>query len=302
MFPTKYEDCNDPGIPPSEKLRQSQRLHSVNKQSNSGSGSEASQTPDSDIDKGPAEEEANYGKRKLRKCSSLSELNDIMACLLPKDQRWDPKTAKKIKAAAVEVPPWTDKSSSTPYSSCDLKWLGTPIWPPENQKHGPFEQEPIGKGRQDNCRCGLPGSVVCTRLHVAERRVQLKRELGSAFHSWRFDCMGEEVALSWTEEEAHKFKTVVCLNPPSHETDFWDQLHCSFPSKGTKKLVSYYFNVFVLGRRSYQNRVTPNNIDSDDEEPEFGFLSMPFGHDAINVDAPKSNFCAQNAQCVDLDD
>lgn len=273
-------DCTTSTNPQTkEKTRYSQRLQSMGEQPNLGNCAEIS-APDTEM-KGKSTDTSH---------------------LLSKDQQ-ERDTIPVGRRFQAQVPEWTGK----PVISDDpetLKWLGTRIWPLENEeKRESFNNDrPIGQGRKDNCGCDKPGLVDCVRFHIAEKRLQLKRELGSAFYSWGFHKMGEEVALSWTEEEERKFKSIVSLNPPSLDKNYWDHLYINFPSKGRKNLVSYYFNVFLLWRRSYQNRVTPNNIDSDDEESEFGFLSNPFGHDAIIFRDPACLTCSQNTQCMDIDE
>uniref|UniRef100_A0A0A9G6Y5 Myb-like domain-containing protein n=1 Tax=Arundo donax TaxID=35708 RepID=A0A0A9G6Y5_ARUDO len=78
--------------------------------------------------------------------------------------------------------------------------------------------------------------------------------------------MGEEIALSWTDEEEAKFKALAQLNAPSSGRNFWKRLQLLFQPKGRKELVSYYFNCFLLSHRCYRNRIIPKNIDSDDDE------------------------------------
>ncbi|KAA8516069.1 hypothetical protein F0562_019248 [Nyssa sinensis] len=178
----------------------------------------------------------------------------------------------------AKVPEWSGET----YES-EAKWLGTQVWPLEDgeQKRYLIERDPIGKGRQDSCGCQFPGSIECVRFHVAEKRMKVKLELGSAFHRWKFDKMGEEVSLSWRKEEEKKFQAIIRSNPPSMEKCFWDEIFQSFPSKSREDLVSYYFNVFLLQRRGYQNRSTTSNIDSDDDdESDLGSLTNGFGHEA----------------------
>ncbi|XP_054784587.1 AT-rich interactive domain-containing protein 1 isoform X2 [Prosopis cineraria] len=174
------------------------------------------------------------------------------------------------------VPVWTGMTSES-----DSKWLGTRIWPLEKVNHRLLiERDPIGKGRQDSCGCQVAGSVECVRFHVAEKRAKVKLELGVAFYLWNLDKVGEDVRQSWTVDEEKKFKDVVRSNPPSLERYYWDHIFKSFPKKTREDLVSYYFNVFLLQRRGYQNRNTPNEIDSDDEESDFGPLRNFFGQQA----------------------
>ncbi|XP_042477480.1 AT-rich interactive domain-containing protein 2-like isoform X2 [Macadamia integrifolia] len=197
----------------------------------------------------------------------------------------------------VEVPDWTGIPSES-----DSKWLGTRVWPLEAGEHFMLiERDPIGKGRQDSCDCQRPGSVKCVRFHIAEKRMRLKVELGSAFHHWKFNCMGEEVSLSWTEEEEKRFKTIVRLNPPSLDKCFWDEIYKCFPNKKRRDLLTYYFNAFLLQRRGYQNRATPNTIDSDDDESEFGSISSGFGYEVVKVADSNTALCVQSEQWVDLE-
>uniref|UniRef100_A0A0A9D9C1 Uncharacterized protein n=1 Tax=Arundo donax TaxID=35708 RepID=A0A0A9D9C1_ARUDO len=121
------------------------------------------------------------------------------------------------------------------------------------------------------CDCVDEDSISCVREHVREARETLKVSLGAdTFKELGFYNMGEEVASRWTEEEEHLFQEVVSANPASLCRNFWDELPLAFPSKSSKELVSYYFNVFMLRKRAEQNRFDPMNIDSDDDEWEVG--------------------------------
>ncbi|KAK7394745.1 hypothetical protein VNO78_15282 [Psophocarpus tetragonolobus] len=175
----------------------------------------------------------------------------------------------------AKVPQWTGMT----YDS-DSKWLGSQIWPPLKAVNSNrlLEREPIGKGRQDSCGCQVQGSVECVRFHIALKRSKVKLELGEAFYQWNLHKVGEEVRVSWTEQEEKKFEDVVKSNPASLDKCFWDHLFKTFPKKSREDLVSYYFNVFLLQRRAYQNRHTPDCIDSDDDESEFTPLRKVFGH------------------------
>ncbi|XAR63040.1 hypothetical protein NMG60_11022831 [Bertholletia excelsa] len=181
----------------------------------------------------------------------------------------------------AHVPDWTGET----YES-NFRWLGTRVWPLESSERNKYviERERIGKGRQDSCGCRNPNSIECVRFHVNEKRTRLKLELGLAFYRWKFDKMGEEVAVSWTEQEERKFKEVIMSNPPSLGKSFWEEIVKSFPSRRTEDLVNYYFNVFLLRHRGYQNRSTPSDVDSDDEESQFGSL----GNNGCVYEAGKS--------------
>ncbi|KAF5179818.1 At-rich interactive domain-containing protein [Thalictrum thalictroides] len=208
-----------------------------------------------------------------------------------------PKPVPVGPLSQADIPEWTGVATES-----DPKWLGTRVWPlMTGEQSSLTETISIGKGRQDSCFCRLPGSVDCVRFHIAENRMKLNSELGVVFYTWRFHLMGEEVSLSWTEDEENKFKSIVRLNPFSQEKSFWNQLCRCFRTKSWKSLVNYYFNVFVLRRRTYQNRVTPSNIDSDDDELEFGSLSNGYGHESVKLAASTSITCVQNTQCTNLE-
>ncbi|KAL3337726.1 hypothetical protein AABB24_030053 [Solanum stoloniferum] len=164
----------------------------------------------------------------------------------------------------------------------DSKWLGTGIWPlgKRGKKRTLVDRGPIGKGRQDICSCNTRGSYDCVKFHISEKRRKLKIDLGSAYSEWKFDSMGEEVALSWSREEEHRFQDIVKSNPLSEEKSFWNEVFKFFPNKSRESLVSYYFNVFLLRRRGNQNRTNAGNIDSDDDESEYGPIFDCFGRDA----------------------
>ncbi|CAH8389192.1 unnamed protein product [Eruca vesicaria subsp. sativa] len=190
----------------------------------------------------------------------------------------------------ARVDEWTGGSGL----DSDTKWLGTRIWLVENRE---VLDRSLGKGRPDCCSCDIhtPGSVECIRFHIAEKRMELKRDLGDVFFHWRFNQMGEEVSLRWTEREEKMFKKLMVLDSLS----FWENAAKCFRGKKRAQLVSYYFNVFLINRRRYQNRVTPRNVDSDDEEP-FGCVGNSFGRDAVTLIGSDIMICSQNSQCNDF--
>ncbi|KAK2984552.1 hypothetical protein RJ640_018930 [Escallonia rubra] len=225
--------------------------------------------------------------------------DEILTTNVADDMPEDVLLQKQVSVGPLfqaEVPAWTGVISES-----DTKWVGIRTWPPEGGRVKPLiSMDPIGKGRQTSCQCQLPGSTGCVRFHIAEKRIKLKLELGSAFFHWKFQQMGEEVSLSWKMDEEKRFKHMVKLDATSINK-FWKNAFKLFPTKTRDKLVSYYFNVLLLRRRSYQNRVTPENIDSDDEETEFGSVGETFGYEAIHVRASELPMCSQNAQCTDVD-
>ncbi|KAL5981427.1 hypothetical protein ACLOJK_015487 [Asimina triloba] len=290
MHPSMYNDHN--GTQSTERLRCSRRLLFLRNKSQSGSVSAMSMVPDNDV-----EDIGNDpNERVLRTIGSLN--TEAVIGMFCKDQ-----IQKRVPIGSffqAEVPEWTgmdSKSLGCPSTidSGDSKWLGTQQWPIPNLDNKSLSGwHPIGKGRPDSCNCKLPGSVECIRFHVAEKRHQLKLELGSTFYGWKFDRMGEEVSLSWTEEEEQRFKAA------SVDKNFWQVACRGFSSRSRQNFVSYYYNAFLLRRRSYQNHVTPNNIDSDDEESEFSWVSSSFSDDTIKDFGSKSTLCTLNRQCVDL--
>ncbi|KAL4592557.1 hypothetical protein LXL04_005557 [Taraxacum kok-saghyz] len=206
----------------------------------------------------------------------------------------------------AQVPPWTGVVSTS-----DPKWLGTQMWPPLDENINAEHEKGslvIGLGRQNLCDCLFSGSAECVRFHIAEKRYHLKLEIGDLFYRWKFNQMGEEVSLSWEPEEEKVFKNLVIKarhdlghsNKSRHEimNKFWKRGAYLIRDKTKQNLVSYYFNVFVLRRRSYQNRVTPKDIDSDNDEEEVGSVGDRFGYEKIHGVLLK---CSENMQCRDLE-
>ncbi|KAL8541872.1 hypothetical protein ACS0TY_002935 [Phlomoides rotata] len=188
----------------------------------------------------------------------------------------------------AEVPEWT----GVPLDS-DSKWLGTTVWPPKDGKGNSMDS--IRKRTRHFCNCEFPNYVVCVRFHIAENRLKLKQELGRLFYHWQFNRMGEEVSLSWTEEEERIFKDQMISK------EFWASPWKFLPSKRRKELVSYYFNVYLIRRRCYQNWTTPKEIDSDnDDEKECGAVGRRFGQDALIIPGLSAISCVLNEQSHDF--
>ncbi|KAL1194192.1 AT-rich interactive domain-containing protein 2 [Cardamine amara subsp. amara] len=190
----------------------------------------------------------------------------------------------------AQVDEWTGTSSAS-----DTKWLGTCIWPLKNEEalDETFEDGLVGKGRPDSCSCdsSISNSIECVRFHIAEKRMELKHELGDAFFKWRFDEMGEEVSLRWTQKQEKRFKDMMIADP----SDFWKKAARCFKGKKIEQIVSYFFNVFLINKRRYQNRVAPSSIDSDDEG-SFGSVGRRFGNDAVTSFDTDIMICSQNRQ------
>ncbi|CAN8305286.1 unnamed protein product [Cochlearia groenlandica] len=126
--------------------------------------------------------------------------------------------------------------------------------------------EKVGKGREE-CICFDKGSIRCVQQHIMEKREDLFETIGyERFMNMGLCEMGEEVANKLSEDEEDLFHEIVYSNPVSLDRDFWKHLKSAFPSRTTKEIVSYYFNVFVLRRRAVQNRSKRLDVDSDDDE------------------------------------
>lgn len=165
----------------------------------------------------------------------------------------------------ASVPKWTGETFES-----EPKWLGTQIWPLKsaNRRLAIEERDVIGKGRDEFCNCPAPGSVECVKVHIAEKRAKLELELDEAFYQWNFNKLGEEISHYWTYSEEKKFMDVMKANVSSPKKCLWDHINRSLPHKRKQDLVNYYFNVFVLRRRRFQNQHSANDIDSDDDELE----------------------------------
>ncbi|XP_059312620.1 uncharacterized protein LOC132063893 isoform X2 [Lycium ferocissimum] len=242
MHPSMYDDNSG-----SERLRCSQRVLSA-KESLKNSGSHIDGPTDSSAESGV------WWNRRRKKIASIG--SEFQA----------------------DIPEW----KSDIYEP-DSKWLGTQIWPLDKNEQSRMliERDPVGKGREDTCGCQYPGSYDCIRFHFYEKTRKLKLELGSAFYDWKFNYMGEKVALSWTTKDEQKFHDIVKSSPLSEDESFsyWPELFKCFPHKSRESLVSYYFNVFLLRRIGQQSRMNASDIDSDDDESGYGPRSICFGRD-----------------------
>lgn len=196
----------------------------------------------------------------------------------------------------AEVPEWTGEVTES-----NSKWLGTKVWPLENGEWNAQIEDCIGRGKPNYCCCRFPGSVECVRFHIAEKRMKLKVDLGTLFYHWRFHRMGEEISLAWTIEEQNRFKQMIKSNSSLLTKSFCNNASRLFPTKKREDLLNYYFNVFLIRRRIYQNRVTPRMVDSDDDKSELGSLGGNFGDEVIQVPWSKFLTCTQNEQSTELD-
>ncbi|KAG2318782.1 hypothetical protein Bca52824_011995 [Brassica carinata] len=142
----------------------------------------------------------------------------------------------------------------------------------------------VGKGREF-CACQDVGSIRCVRQHVKEARDEIVKVLGfEKFRDLGFCDMGEEVARSWSDEDALLFHEVVYSNPVTLGRNFWKHLEAAFFSRTKHEIISYYFNVFVLRRRATQNRSMILDIDSDDDEWQGGYGGGPLGTQYLEED------------------
>lgn len=163
--------------------------------------------------------------------------------------------------------------------------MGTCIIPMPDDTAASFEDSKVSVGAS-GCSCPDKGSISCVSRHIMEEREILEENLGSGkFIALGFPEMGEYVASKWTEEEEHIFHEVVSENPSSLGKNFWDHLPRFLPSKSSKDLVSYYFNVFILRKRAEQNRSDPLHIDSDNDEWQDGDDGSEFAAEDYECDS-----------------
>ncbi|KAL0297615.1 UNVERIFIED_CONTAM: AT-rich interactive domain-containing protein 2 [Sesamum radiatum] len=293
MHPSMYED-DVPSHQSTEKLRCSKRVPASTKSYLCPCCNSSSAPQSKDIVH-QAAEAGNSSKTPAKLVIADVEEPPIN---LNEDESSDVPAEKQVSLGPLfqaEVPEWTGV-----HAESDSKWLGTRMWAPEDGDGNSTNQlDRIGKGRQQQCNCPFPNSVECVRFHIAEKRFKLKQELGLLFYRWRFDRMGEEVSLSWTEEEEKRFKDMM-RSYAAFSNKFWNTALRFLPSKTREKLVSYYFNVFLVQRRSYQNRVTPKDIDSDDDEKECGSVGSSFGYRALYTPGPKLISCTLNKESTEF--
>ncbi|KAG8091764.1 hypothetical protein GUJ93_ZPchr0012g21997 [Zizania palustris] len=167
-------------------------------------------------------------------------------------------------AENADIPEWIGKPTS-PYEDQDmLRFLGEPVLIPKYNED--FCAATVGKGRPDKCNCSLPGSISCIRVHVEDKKTELKCELDLSYYAMGFGQCGEDATVTWTKDEEKKFETIIQQNQPSSKYQFFDKLIAAFPSKSKGAIVSYYYNVFELRRIALQNRSqVVHDVDNDDD-------------------------------------
>ncbi|KAK4486465.1 hypothetical protein RD792_009145, partial [Penstemon davidsonii] len=293
MHPTMYDDdaLDHKWV---EKLRCSKRITSSTKSPMCPCcNSCATATPESKVIIPQYEEEKNSFKEPTKPVITTK------GTLLTNSNKKSSETPEERQVSIgpcfqANVPTWTGVVFES-----DSKWLGKRMWPPENRDKNSIigSEFLIGNGKHDSfpCNCPFPNSVECVRFHIAENRLKLKQELGLIFHHWRFNRMGEEVSLSWTKEEEKIFNDMM-RTYASFPNKFWSNASKFLRTKTRENLVSYYFNVFLVRRRSYQNRVTPNDVDSDDDEKECGYVGDSFGYKALYVPGSRFLTCTLNKE------
>eukprot|EP01018_Ginkgo_biloba_P003027 Gb_33149 [translate_table: standard] len=226
------------------------------------------------------EDDRSGGDQSFSHCESSLDLDDYFV------EHVHLKSVPIGPEFQAEIPPWRPSeetalvvaSDNKSFQACqsifisnEIKYtyglLGTCVWPLLGSDCV-LDNRSIGQGRSAYCSCPDQSSIECVKEHIKAGRLKLKMELGKAFYSWGFDDMGERVSEQWSREEQQTFWELVNMNLFSLNKNFWDHLTVAFPTRTKKELVSYYFNVFMLRRRCFQNRLDPENIDSDDDETE----------------------------------
>ncbi|XP_022728587.1 uncharacterized protein LOC111284132 [Durio zibethinus] len=207
-----------------------------------------------------------------RPVKTLARLEDIYSILLQCPPRKPVLVGPNYQA---DIPEWDSQVArntsndsdvtETAAGRCENELMGTCIIPMPALESSAYDDN-IGSGRT-NCSCEDKGSVRCVRQHIQEAREELRRSLGhERFMELGFCDMGELVAEKWSEEEEQLFHQVVFSNPASLGRNFWDSLASVFPYRTKEDIVSYYFNVFMLRKRSEQNRCDSMSINSDNDE------------------------------------
>ncbi|PNX91793.1 AT-rich interactive domain-containing protein 2-like [Trifolium pratense] len=285
MHPAVYED--PVGHQGTTKLRRGKRRHissksrctGCNSNSCSANGNELHCSVNMAAKPDATEKKKSAAKPKsTRKKTSKPSCNDFPVKHVSIGSRFQ-----------AEVPQWTGEISES-----DSKWLGTQVWTVKDDSEPTPETDIVGRGRRGKCSCDIQGSVECVRFLIAGNRMKLKLELGSAFYQMGFHKMGEEVSLQWTADEEKKFKNIMRLNIPSQNKSFWNNPSKYFFKKTRKDMVNYYFNAYIIQLRSYQNRVTPKTVDSDDDEVEFGSFGDGFGRNSIKHPPVEFLECSEN--------
>lgn len=204
---------------------------------------------------------------------TISRLEDIYSILLQYPPRKPVLVGPHYQA---DIPEWEDSLvarntchdtdvSATAAGIYENELMGTCIIPMPALESS-VSDDKVGRGRSD-CNCEDKDSVRCARQHILEAREELRESLGhERFIELGFCEMGEVVADKWSEEEEQLFLKVVFSNPVSMGKNFWKDLASVFPYRTKMDIVSYYFNVFMLWKRSVQNRCESGSIDSDNDE------------------------------------
>lgn len=191
-------------------------------------------------------------------------------------------TKKKPKCAIPVLPRFQADVLNLTGNSQDpdgSKWLGKRIWPLQGICNDPTQDNNKNKKEEVNgeenesctstCTCQSPGSVECVKLHVAEERNRLKRELGSAFEEWEFDQMGEETLSGWSPTEEDRFEEMLKRKQLGNQEalvqhPYWKY----FRNKDRKSLVSYLFNVYIPRKFSRGTRACCTDVCTDDEDDD----------------------------------
>ncbi|XWS37292.1 hypothetical protein CRYUN_Cryun19dG0030600 [Craigia yunnanensis] len=203
---------------------------------------------------------------------TLACLEDIYSILLECRPRKPVLVGPNFQA---DIPEWDSQIARITSNDTDVsetaagryenELMGTCIIPMPALDSSAYGDK-VGSGRTD-CSCEDKDSVRCVREHILEAREELKKSLGhERFVELGFCDMGEIVAEKWSEEEEQLFHKVVLSNPASLGRNFWVSLASVFPYRTKENIVSYYFNVFMLRKRSEQNRCESMSIDSDNDE------------------------------------
>lgn len=201
------------------------------------------------------------------------------------DTSWIELATKKKPKCAVPVLPrfQADVVNLTGNSqdSDSSKWLGKRIWPLQGSCNDPTQENNKQVNGEEGesgtstctctctCTCQSPGSVECVKLHVAEERNRLKRELGPAFEEWEFDQMGEEALNGWSPTEEDRFEEILKRKQLGSQDALVQQPYWKyFRNKDKKSLVSYLFNVYIPRKFARETRACSTDVCTDDDDDD----------------------------------
>nr|CAB3497613.1 unnamed protein product [Digitaria exilis] len=211
----------------------------------------------------PDETNILYSKKQKRllKQGTAGDLSNLSSFLI--------SARKQIRVDSVAyqatIPEWVgppgSEQSLAEYKNDNLQRMGTMVKLPPIIE--PMKTRKTAKDKNavdDKCKCSLPGSEACVRVHVKEACKGLWYQLGGkASKNLGLDAMGERVLKLWTAEDKEKLADIEKLVPQDSHEDFMEIALKKFKSERTMDLASYYYNIFLPKRLASLNRAEATN-------------------------------------------